>query len=170
VRSVSHAGGNRDNLSHRRRRCSAHSAKRSSGQYRASWQSPRFRAHAQHPAPPSGQATRAGARHGRENAGRHTAMTALADRRSCPDSKIDAMGPGCVKTLRGISAPVILRLVVTLRAQKRKFSSSARHCDQISFRFHTGWAQSGERSPSASLIGRLGSSTFFLTDYPPQQR
>jgi hypothetical protein len=31
-----------------------------------------------------------------------------------------AMGPGCVKTLRGITAPGILRLVVTLRAKKRK--------------------------------------------------
>jgi hypothetical protein len=29
-------------------------------------------------------------------------------------------GPGCVKTLRGITAPEILRLVITLRAKKNK--------------------------------------------------
>jgi hypothetical protein len=46
--------------------------------------------------------------------------------------------PVCVKTLHGITAPVILRLVVSLRAKKCKNSSSARHYDQISFRFYTG--------------------------------
>ena len=45
--------------------------------------------------------------------------------------------PGCVKTLRGITAPRILRLVVALRAKKSKNSSFARHYDQIRFRFHT---------------------------------
>jgi hypothetical protein len=54
-----------------------------------------------------------------------------------------ALGPGCVKTLRGITAPRILRLMVTLRAKKRKNSSFARHYDQIRFRFHTAWAISG---------------------------
>src|SRR5258705_8371420 len=49
----------------------------------------------------------------------------------------EAEGPGCVKTLRGITAPRILRLVVALRAKKRKNSSFARHYDQIRFRFHT---------------------------------
>ena len=39
----------------------------------------------------------------------------------------DASGPGCVKTLRGINAPEILRLVATLKAKKRKNSPSARH-------------------------------------------
>jgi hypothetical protein len=34
-----------------------------------------------------------------------------------------ASGPGCAKTLRGINAPEILRLVATLRAKKRKNSS-----------------------------------------------
>ena len=58
--------------------------------------------------------------------------------------------PGCVKTLRGIAAPRILRLVVTLRAQKRKNSSFARHYDQIRFRFHTGWTQS--RLPAAFVL------------------
>src|ERR1700680_4457749 len=47
--------------------------------------------------------------------------------------------PGCVKTLRGISAPQILRLVVTRRAKKRRNSFSARRYDQIRYRFHTAW-------------------------------
>jgi len=51
--------------------------------------------------------------------------------------------PGCVKTLRGITAPEILRLVVTLRAKKHKNSSAARHYDQISFRFRTAWTRLG---------------------------
>jgi hypothetical protein len=51
--------------------------------------------------------------------------------------------PGCVKTLRGINAPGILRLVVTLSAKKRKNSSSARCHDQIRFRFHTAWTVCG---------------------------
>ena len=45
--------------------------------------------------------------------------------------------PGRVKTLRGITAPGILRLVVTLRARKCKNSSSAQRYNQIRFRFHT---------------------------------
>jgi hypothetical protein len=45
--------------------------------------------------------------------------------------------PGCVKTLRGITAPGILGSVVMRRAKKRKNLSSARHYDQIRFRFHT---------------------------------
>jgi hypothetical protein len=52
-----------------------------------------------------------------------------------------ATGPDCVKTLRGISAPRILRLVVTLRAKKCKF---ARHYDQIRFCFRTASAISGQ--------------------------
>jgi hypothetical protein len=47
--------------------------------------------------------------------------------------------PGRVKTLRGITAPGILRLVVTLRAKKCKNSSSAQRYNQIRFRFHTAW-------------------------------
>jgi putative ABC transport system substrate-binding protein len=39
----------------------------------------------------------------------------------------------------GITAPGILRLVVTLREKKRKNSSSARRYDQIRSRFHTAW-------------------------------
>ena len=46
-------------------------------------------------------------------------------------------GPGRVKTLHGITAPAILRLVVTLRAKKCKNSSSAQRYNQIRFRFHT---------------------------------
>jgi hypothetical protein len=52
-----------------------------------------------------------------------------------------ASDPGCVKTVRGITAPGILRLVVTLRAKKRKNSSSAWHYDQIRFRFRTAWPE-----------------------------
>ena len=44
---------------------------------------------------------------------------------------------GCVKTLRGITAPGILGSTVTRRVKKRKNLSSARHYDQIRFRFHT---------------------------------
>jgi hypothetical protein len=52
-------------------------------------------------------------------------------------SGVDGNGPGRVKTLRGITAPGILRLVVTLRAKKCKNSSSAQRYSQIRFRFHT---------------------------------
>src|SRR5436305_7122253 len=45
--------------------------------------------------------------------------------------------PGCVKTLRGIIAPGILGPMVMRRAKKRKNLSSARHYDQIRFRFYT---------------------------------
>src|SRR5262249_61236620 len=51
--------------------------------------------------------------------------------------------PGCVKTLRGITTPGILGPVVMRRAKKRKNLSSARHYDQIRFRFHTTKTQSG---------------------------
>ena len=44
---------------------------------------------------------------------------------------------GCVKTLRGITAPGILGSTVTRRVKKRKNLSSARHYDQIRFHFHT---------------------------------
>jgi hypothetical protein len=60
------------------------------------------------------------------------------------------LGPGCVKTLRGIPAPRILRLVVTLRAKKRKNSSDARHYDQISFRFRTAWVSQRLQTMSAT--------------------
>ena len=48
---------------------------------------------------------------------------------------------GCVKTLRGITAPGILGSTVTRRVKKRKNLSSARHYDQIRFRFHTAKTQ-----------------------------
>jgi hypothetical protein len=48
-----------------------------------------------------------------------------------------AIDPGCVKTLRGIAAPGILSPTIMRRAKKRKNSSSARHYDQIRFRFRT---------------------------------
>ena len=45
--------------------------------------------------------------------------------------------PGCVKTLGGTTALGILGSTVMRRAKKRKNLSSARHYDQIRFRFHT---------------------------------
>jgi hypothetical protein len=67
-----------------------------------------------------------------------TGAIVIASENSNPEA---ALVPGCVKTLRGITAPGILRLVVTLRAKKRKNSSSARRYDQIRFRFHTAWVK-----------------------------
>ena len=57
-------------------------------------------------------------------------------------SAMSQMGLGCVKTRRGITTPGILSPVVMRRAKKHKNASSARHYDQIRFRFHTAWAQS----------------------------
>ncbi len=54
-----------------------------------------------------------------------------------------AYDPGCVKTLRGITVPGILGPVVMRRAKKHKNLSSARHYDQIGFRFRTAKTQSG---------------------------
>src|SRR5271167_2815214 len=56
-----------------------------------------------------------------------------------PRCSMALIDPGCVKTLFGITAPRILRLVVTLRAKKCKNSSFARHYDQFRFRFRTAW-------------------------------
>ena len=53
--------------------------------------------------------------------------------------------PGCVKTLRGITVPGILGPVVMRRAKKHKNLSSARHDDQIGFRFRTAKTQSRHR-------------------------
>jgi CheY-like chemotaxis protein len=64
-------------------------------------------------------------------------------------------GAACVKTLRGINAPRILRLVVARRAKKRKNSSSARHSDQIRFRFRTAWAISRRRNGHEGWSGRF---------------
>jgi hypothetical protein len=63
-----------------------------------------------------------------------------------PRSSAAGIDPGCVKTLRGMTAPRILRLAVTLRAEKRKNSSSARRYDQIRFRFHTAWTHLRHRA------------------------
>ena len=56
---------------------------------------------------------------------------------TCSRFRLVVNDPGRVKTLRGITAPGILRLVVTLRAKKCKNSSSAQRYNQIRFRFHT---------------------------------
>jgi hypothetical protein len=50
-----------------------------------------------------------------------------------------ANGPGCVKTLRGINAPRILRPVVARRAKKRENPSSGGPYDQIRSSFRTAW-------------------------------
>jgi hypothetical protein len=74
--------------------------------------------------------------------------------------------PGCVKTRRGIATPGILSPVVTRRAEKSKNSSSARHYDQIRFRFRTAWTQSRHRLCAAAfetmLIGRAAEHSLFL--------
>ena len=49
-----------------------------------------------------------------------------------------ANGPGCVKTLRGTTTSEISGPMVMRRPKKRKNLSSARHYDQIRFRFRTG--------------------------------
>ena len=62
-----------------------------------------------------------------------------------PDSRSRSMAQlgitPCVKTLRGITAPGFLGPTVMRRAKKRKNLSSARHYDQIRFRFHTAKTQ-----------------------------
>jgi len=63
-----------------------------------------------------------------------------------------AQGPGCVKTLCGMTAPGISRLVVTLRAKRRKNSSSARRYDQIRFRFRTAWVDTVEKVDRKSRV------------------
>src|ERR1700680_3190602 len=60
--------------------------------------------------------------------------------------------PGCVKTLRGISAPQILRLVVTRRAKKRRNSFSARRYDQIRYRFHTACFAGVGMDPAQAIL------------------
>ena len=60
-----------------------------------------------------------------------------AKRKSLALARNDVNDPGCVKTLGGITAPGILGPTVMRRAKKRKNLSSARHCDQIRFCFHT---------------------------------
>jgi len=69
--------------------------------------------------------------------------------------------PGCVKTLRGITAPGILGSTVTRRVKKRKNLSSARHYDQIRFRFHT--AKTHKRRGAVALSSRL--STRFIGSF-----
>src|SRR6202051_1749477 len=68
----------------------------------------------------------------------------------CDAHAASGQGPGCVKTLRGITAPEILRLMVTLRAKKRKNSSSARHYDQIRFGFRIASVIHRQKSMSAA--------------------
>jgi hypothetical protein len=70
--------------------------------------------------------------------------------------------PGCVKTLRGITAPGILGSTVMRRAKKRKNLSSARHYDQIRFRFHTAKTLN-EHPPDLSNPGLLTMSIYDST-------
>jgi hypothetical protein len=66
--------------------------------------------------------------------------------------------PGCVKTLGGITAPGILGPTVMRRAKKRRNLSSARHYDQIRFRFHTTKTHNGpQRSDNGDAnVKRVG--------------
>ena len=68
--------------------------------------------------------------------------------------------PGCVKTLRGIIAPGILGSTVMRRAKKRKNLSSARHYDQIRFRFHT--AKTHKRHETRETSGKGGAFGGFI--------
>src|SRR5271165_3225877 len=60
--------------------------------------------------------------------------------------------PGCVKTPRGITVPGILGPVVMRRAKKHKNLSSARHDDQIGFRFRTAKTQSGRQAQGHAFL------------------
>ena len=77
----------------------------------------------------------------------------LGEKRSCSGHKCKTdFDPGCVKTLRGITAPGILGSVVMRRAKKNV--SSARHYDQIRFRFHTTKTRTGlKRAAFAAMHG-----------------
>ena len=67
--------------------------------------------------------------------------------------------PGCVKTLRGITVPGILGPVVMRRAKKHKNLSSARHDDQIGFRFRTAKTHSVGSTPSIDALRKAYSIT-----------
>src|SRR5438874_13778276 len=68
--------------------------------------------------------------------------------------KDSGFDPGCVKTLRGIIAPGILGPMVMRRAKKRKNLSSARHYDQIRFRFYTTKTHFGHRRDRNPAVQR----------------
>jgi hypothetical protein len=94
-------------------------------------------------------------------------MSALAANRTRRDGGNDVNDPGCVKTLRGIPAPGILGSTVTRSGKKRKNLSSARHYDQIRFRFHTAKTQSAHARPRIAVvqtdINRSGGNTTGVT-------
>ena len=84
--------------------------------------------------------------------------------------------PGCVKNLRGITVPGILGPVVMRRAKKHKNLSSARHDDQIGFRFRTAKTHSGHFSSSRAfgcryskrrVISSSGMSVTFVVQISP---
>ena len=72
----------------------------------------------------------------------------MQERTSPAHFRMSLNDPGCVKTLRGITAPGILGSTVMRRAKKRKNLSSARHYDQIRFRFHTTKTHSRHGAPN----------------------
>jgi hypothetical protein len=61
---------------------------------------------------------------------------------------------GCVKTVRGITAPGISGSTVMRRAKNRKSLSSARHYDQIRFRFHTAKTHSEPWAPLVETVNQ----------------
>src|SRR5262249_11349946 len=70
-----------------------------------------------------------------------------------------ANDPGCVKTLRGITAPGILSPTILRRAKKRKNSPAAWNYDQIRFRFRTAKTQSRQLWP-LQRVDRRSSPSF----------
>ncbi len=76
-----------------------------------------------------------------------------------------ASDPGCVKTVRGITVPGILGPVVMRRAKKHENLSSARHYDQIGFRFRTAKTQSGPHRRRVTLP-TYRKRYSFLTELP----
>jgi hypothetical protein len=77
--------------------------------------------------------------------------------------------PARVKTLRGITAPGILRLVVTLRAKKCKNSSSAQRYNQIRFRFHTAWYECGRLNLLVAVYVARAIAENFADSHPNYQ-
>src|SRR5262249_47560394 len=84
---------------------------------------------------------------------RHTALCPQLAGADITAEQVDSgFDPGCVKTLRGITAPGILSPLVMRRAKKRKNLSSARHYDQIRFRFHTTKTPTGHSQVNSAVL------------------
>jgi hypothetical protein len=73
--------------------------------------------------------------------------------------RMDDYDPGCVKTLRGMTAPGILRLVVTLRAKNSKIHPPLGVTTKSDFVFTQPGSQAGVliASPATLTLGRCTS-------------